>query len=290
MNQAVFVPLLPALLLWGMLRGWISWRAATAAIAVYALPVMATLLPGVIENRRIYGTATVSQETVILAQRGIGAEKYLPAAAAINWQREIRDWWTIGSLWIGSWSFLQAPGIRKPYKIILAIGFIAGVIFSLLAGRRPGGLDREVRRSLLFAALTVVLSTLGLCHHAVLTQLCWNAPITNAWYVASAFPLFYLLLLAPLDRLLRWFSCVLCLFLLGAGAYGTLVIMPRYYANASAWPEIATRLASLQPPWLGTPTLLAALGISTLLAALTLLATYGPLPKRRTPEGTPGVR
>jgi hypothetical protein len=228
------------------------------------------VIPRAVENIRTYGMVAVSQEALVIARRGYGWGDYLKAAMAIKWRAEIPTWWTKGSLWVGGWSFLKLPHTRVPYEILLAAGLAGGA--ALAAARwwrgRPAG---QTETGWGFAALAVVFSTLGLCHHAVQTQMCWGAAMTGPWYLSVALPMFFLFLIAPLGSYARIYSLVLGVFLLIAGLYGALLVMPETYAAAPISALALERLASLQPCWLGTLTLTIA-GVAAVLSAAAAFA------------------
>jgi hypothetical protein len=129
----------------------------------------------------------------------------------------------------------------------------------------------------LVGLLLVLSYSLALGYHRVQSQLAWGTASTCSWYASPGLPWFLALVVGgalglPRGRLL---GAAVVLGLVASSLGGELVglaatMIPCYAADA-VWPVAFQRLAALQPPWLGTPTLCAALVSEFVLLAMLVL-------------------
>ena len=106
--------------------------------------------------------------------------------------------------------------------------------------------------------------------HAVSSRLAWGQTTTNAWYLAPAIPCLVYLVFSglhavPIPRLASTASMGFLLICLACELVGQYHTMPKAYTFRAIGDGALERLASLQTWWLGSPTLVAAVAVETLL-------------------------
>jgi hypothetical protein len=265
-------------------RGARVWLAG----AMLATGGLALVTGEVRFNLARYGLPTAMQEAVIHRIGGRTPADLLRAAATIPWGTALPRLWGRELFFKGGWSFLRThPVITYSYEYAITVG-LAG--WAVWAARRPGAF-----RSFAAPALGLVLVlgyTAALAYHMAESKLVWGVSTTNSWYACPALPWF---LAMAVGGGLAWswdrgpgrrLGLAVPAALASAGLAGEFVgiwgqMVPAYTAEASG-SEALRRLALLQPPALGTPTLLAALAAEVLiLAALALTLRDGDAPETR---------
>ena len=129
------------------------------------------------------------------------------------------------------------------------------------------------------ACLALVLCyTAGLGYHTVQSKLAWGMLAFCPWYASPALPWFLVVVAGsamslPLSRYLRpAVPLALAGVSLAAEVTGIFGQMIPKYTGGAPWSLALNRLAWLQPPWLGTPTLFLAIATEvTVLAAIALV-------------------
>jgi hypothetical protein len=265
--------------------GWVrpgegDWRQGAVAAASVAAACLAFVAPEVLFSLRTQG-ATLTAGDILGAQRaGAGLPDWLAHATQVNWLHLTQDYWARKTLFAGGWSAVRAPGlIRDVHQWTLwlaAIGWLIGLLRARFASRRAD--NPWVVRSpvvLLGCALLVAGFHAGLCYHLVVLAGLGRWPGSNIWYAAAALPWFTLLVyqgfrllpFAPLARTLPWL--LVAIFAVTNFA-GVLLRMVPAYSQSGTSLEALERLASLQPNFLGTPTLVffVASWLTLLIAAL----------------------
>jgi len=248
-------------------RGVRTGRAALAAAAFLAAALVVTQTWWR-ENWSRHGVVAPMQETVLTPADAGGAAGLLHAAEAIDWLRFLRRIWLRDTFWVGGWTFVSLPAaIRRADECVLALS-LAGWLWIALRRRAPAD-SRAATAAFLCACYTAALA-----YHAVRSQVAWGGVYTAAWYLAPA--LAWLLLLAC-DGAAAWPriggllpAALLASFWLTSGI-GVLDRMVRTYAAAPPGGLALRRLASLQPAFLQSSVLVAALGGTVILLATVLV-------------------
>ncbi|WP_165249755.1 glycosyltransferase family 39 protein [Paludisphaera soli] len=235
-------------------------------------------------NLAHYGSISSMQEAAVNHSRGLGRADLLRTAMAIPWTDWIVDLWTRLVFFAGAWSFQGThPKTIFAHRDLVMIGLL-GWVWGGLAwaamrrrGLRPSRIFADPRLPL--ACLVLVAGYTGaLGYHLVQSKLAWGQWSTGAWYASAAMPWFLTLVVLglmrwPLSGRLRGLAPLALIGTsIAAEILGVFGRMVPFYTGFARWPVDAERLASLQPAWLGLPTILAAMLVEVAaLAALILI-------------------
>ncbi|AMV39991.1 DUF2142 domain-containing protein [Planctomyces sp. SH-PL62] len=286
-------------------RPEISWRRAAGFGMALGVGFLAVTQAEMRFNLAHYGSISSMQEAAVNHARGLGRADLLRTAMEIPWAAWVVELWTILVFFAGGWSFQGThPKAIFAHRDLVVLGLLgwawAGLTWAFLRrrGLRPERVFAEARLPLACAVI-VAGYTAALGYHMVQSKLAWGQWSTGAWYASAAMPWFLTLVVVGL---MRWplsgsLRGVAPLALVGAsvaaevvGLFGRMV---PFYTGFAPWPDDAARLASLQPAWLGLPTLLAAAAVEVVvLAALILILRDDARAERATvAEPTPiGIR
>jgi hypothetical protein len=260
-------------------------RALASGIAA-ALGLAMLVGPEIRYNLATYGVPTPTQEAILNHRLGRGPGDLWAIAGAFPWSGWVRWLWLHGALIKGGWSMLEpSAGISRVYYLAVVGGVLgwawslAGVVGRHLGVRLPGprGGCETAGADSIFDSAWVPLACLLVCssvtaalgYHGLQTMLASGEGGAQAWYAAAAFPWFQVLVIAGA---LAWPSRLGPP--LAAVLVGTYVVseqsmlwtkmLPTYSGGVAGW-EALRRIAQLQPPFLATATLLAALSVTGLL-------------------------
>jgi len=256
-------------------------RAPLAALAL-GLGILVVIQSEVRFNLANYGSLSSMQEVLVNQRRGKTTTDLLRTASTVDWPTTIFQLWDRELFFVGGWSFMRShPRVVMVYRDLVKVG-LAGWIWlgAVLIVRR-----RDLSKSVFsapwvpLACIALVLCyTAALGYHTVQSKLAWGEPSTGSWYASPALPWFLVVVAGsamslPLSQYLR---LAVPLGLAGVslaaevtGIFGQMI--PKYTGWAS-WSLALNRLAWLQPPWLGTPTLFLAIATEvTVLAAIALV-------------------
>ncbi len=242
--------------------------AATLAIAVIGAVLLG---PDLWSNYQLHGTPTAMQEAVINHDRGASLSDYLGALVRLPYRR-LASMWT--APWIGGWSFLEAPILLKGASALVMLSMFAGFLSTFAGGRDACSQFREPGSARWTMFWLVVCISVGLWWHMLVSFVAWGQSYTNPWYAAAGFPFFLAL---AFEGAAQWpvrvrralaYSLVGCFFIMECA--GELFSMLPTYGQAGISWESLRRIELLLPSWLGSGTLMAALGV-TLVAGLVAL-------------------
>jgi len=247
-------------------------RATLLVLAGFLTPTIGEFA----ENLTRYGSPTIMQESVQNSRAGRGAADLVRAAGSVPWVCWTRDLWLRKNVMAGGWSWAGDSSLMKDrHELLLGVA-LAGWAWTL-------GLRLRARVFATFATLRGPLLCLALCasysaalaYHAVQSQLSWGMPTTNPWYAAAALPALLLLVTSgaygwPLGRLRFVLPLAIALHYLQVESSVVLGSMTSLYAAQAEWTMALARLAFLQPPVFGTPTLQAAIGGVVVMSALAI--------------------
>jgi len=256
-------------------------RAPLAALAL-GLGILVVIQSEVRFNLANYGSLSSMQEVLVNQRRGKTTTDLLRTASTVNWPRTISHLWDRELFFVGGWSFLPThPRMVMLYGDLVKVG-LAGWIWlgAVLIVRR-----RHFSKSVFsapwvpLACIALVLCyTAALGYHTVQSKLAWGEPSTGSWYASPALPWFLVVVAGsamslPLSRYLRpAVPLALAGVSLAAEVTGIFGQMIPKYTGWASWSLALNRLAWLQPPWLGTPTLFLAIATEvTVLAAIALV-------------------
>ena len=232
-------------------------RVGAVAIIVGIFGML--FLPYVVWNMRLVGTPVPMVEAVENVRAGKTAWDLVAEAGRQDWAGLLRGWWTRQALWAGGWSYIQLPEwMTNVYEMLVAAGVAAAVIgvwFTKAAA---------VRRGMALGLAAWACCTLAMAVHSVQSGVARGTSGTNAWYGATVWPLFLLVVMMGYGmvrpwRWGRWVGMGLLVFYFLVEMYGTLGQMPRVYGVTGDWWLGIRRMAELRPAVLGTWTLWSAL-------------------------------
>jgi hypothetical protein len=251
---------------------------ATITAAAMALGVVAVIYPEVASNLTNYGFLTPMQEAIVNRQAGKTPHDLLRAAAAMDWPGWLTQLWDRQLFFVGGWSFrAPEPTVILTYRNLVMIGLLGWVWLAAMRICRGGSKRASVFSTSWHpvAGLILVLSySMALAYHRVQSQLAWGESSTCAWYASAALPCFLMLVVAgslhwPTRRVAEAIPLGLAGVSVAAEILGIFGKMIPWYTACAPWNLSMRRLAALQPPWLGTPTL--ALAIASEIVVLAML-------------------
>lgn len=256
-------------------------RAPLAALAL-GLGILVVIQSEVRFNLANYGSLSSMQEVLVNQRGGKTTTDLLRTASTVDWPTTISQLWDRELFFVGGWSFMRShPRVVMVYRDLVKVG-LAGWIWlgAVLIVRR-----RDLSKSVFsapwvpLACIALVLCyTAALGYHTVQSKLAWGEPSTGSWYASPALPWFLVVVAGsamslPLSRYLRpAVPLALAGVSLAAEVTGIFGQMIPKYTGWASWSLALNRLAWLQPPWLGTPTLFLAIATEvTVLAAIALV-------------------
>jgi len=256
-----------------LLAIWLGPGHRVIGSGVFLLACGVVIGPYLLHSHSTYGVWIPAQETLVNRQAGRTLADYWQAVTSIRWDQMGTRWWTRESLWRGGWSFLDPfKPLRRLYTLTVGAGLVILVIRIVVPHvlARLRGLQPPLRRDLLLCAGVCASYTAALSLHAVSSQLAWGQITTNAWYLAPAIPCLVYLVFSglhafPIPRLASTASMGFLLICLACELVGQYHTMPKAYTFRAIDDGALERLASLQTWWLGSPTLVAAVAVETLL-------------------------
>ena len=206
---------------------------------------------------------TSTQEVLKNARDGRTRTELLDAAVQVRWTRQLGQLWISDNLCIGGWSFLRpSRKLTRHYVQATVLGLL-GWLWVVSARTRPAPPLFRSPGTGPACAILCLSYTAALAYHTVHSQLAWGIPTTNPWYAAAALPWFVMLVAVgamcwPLGRLRCALPALLAgLFVTSEAVMAWGQMATTYTGGAGGWLALR-RLASLQPAFLGTATLLVA--------------------------------
>jgi hypothetical protein len=248
--------LIPALLLGVPLVGWLHgvsadrlWRV-TIAVGIVLLVLVAPLW---VWSYQHYGSIVTTQESLELAARGSVVRALATSFVSLNWVALVKRLVIPGTAWVGGWSFVPMnETLAAVHAWYWSIVLTAAVVGGVVAMRRATSIEGAA--SLVICALVVVATTLGMMHHALVSNALFGGATTNAWYFMTALPFLFVLLVRGLDaidgRVAIVASGLLAVLYVAIDLHGTWIEMPRYYANSTHPALQWRRLSAIHPAML----------------------------------------
>lgn len=264
-----------------VVRDRVGPRRAGFALAALVMGTLAVSQDEAVRSLARFGTITPMAEALHNRQAGRNTLDLLHAARQVDWRGRLEWIWLQAPLGVGGWSFLHPSAKQVKVHEIVAIACLLGGTWHVWpAARRRAPVFRSWQAP---AACAVVCASysIALAYHLVQSQLDLGMTSTGAWYASAAF-LWLAVLLGgcgmslPLGRLR--FALPVLAVLSTAKAEAVLVaglMVSTYSGGAGGW-QALERLASLQPAFFGTATLLlsAAGGLALLAASLVMWARW----------------
>jgi hypothetical protein len=278
--------LIPALVLGLPLIGWVHgvsagrvWRVTTLVSLAFVLLVA----PLWVWSYQQYGSLITTQESIELAGRGSVVDALAASVGTMNWRSFIQTVFVPGRPWVGGWSFLgmneTLAGLHGWYWGILVTTAAIGGVTAMLRRATRGQGAASVRRTegpdaarLAVCGAVVVMTALGMIHHALVSNALFGRSTTNPWYFMTALPFLFVLLVRGLEainrRLAPVAAGVLALLFVAIDLHGTWVQMPTGYASTTDVDLQWSRLTAIHPAilsgelrWLFLAMQLGALGL-----------------------------
>lgn len=278
--------LAPALVLGLPLIGWANgvpagrlWRVTS--LAGTALVLLVAPLWG--WSYHHYGAIVTTQESIELAARGPVLGALATSFHNLAWGTLVETLFVPGRPWVGGWSFLgiheTLADLHGWYWGTLLTAAGVGAAVTLLRRARavePAasmlGTDGGAAAGLAVCAAVVIVTTLGMIHHALVSHAVFGRPMTNPWYFMTALPFLFVLLVRGLEaitpRIATAGAAALAVLFVAIDLHGTWVQMPRAYAATTDAALQWSRLTAIHPAilsgdlrWLFLATQLGALGL-----------------------------
>lgn len=256
-------------------------------------------------NYSRYGGPTPMQEAVVNRSRGRTTADLAQAAAGFRWDKQVRRLWLRDTFFAGGWSHVgPAPGWIQAYSYAVMAGLL-GYVGSLIVPARRRALSFRSGETPLLCLVLCSSYTAAMAYHMVQSFVAWGKPTTCPWYACAALPWFLALAVGgarscPVGLLRGAIPVGLagtCLATEAVVVWGRMIPV---YSGGSTGLFALRRLAFLQPPWLGTATLvLAEAGLVALLGSFFLVlrrvrpvdvgeCSNHPMPRPRLRVTSPG--
>ena len=270
-----------------VVQGRVGWRRALGSAAVVALGSLAVCGPELYGNLTRYGALTPMVEAVLNRKNGMTSVDLLHAAQGIDWWTKLSGVWLDDNLCKAGWSFFDAGPrlIVRHHKLVVAC-LLGWLCLASPWPRRKSPVFRSATAPA--ACLTLCLSyTAALSYHMVHTKLAQGVSMTNTWYAAATLPWFLVLVAGgalswPTRRFRPILPAMLATTFLTAESVTIWArLVPTCSGGVFGW-DALERLASLQPAFFGTPTLLAAL-LAQPVALAVAVVLWARLERRRSP-------
>lgn len=214
--------------------------------------------------------------------RGVPWLDRVRVAFELDWLRAL-DTALISHLWFGAWSFLQVRSWMYHLLYGLLLAALIGIVVAVFRS--------QARRALLALVAFEACLCGSLAYHAVVSQLGYNQPTTNGWYLYCLVFAEVTLLCAGLMALLPcrlrvWTPFVVAALFALLDIYGLNFVQMPYYLGLTGhtaggrlpafhigqvwtvgWEEISARLMTNRP-YLGTPAVFCVLWVLYLCATV----------------------
>ena len=254
------------------------WRV-TSIVGIALLLLVAPLW---VWSYQHYGSIVTTQESIELAAKGPVAGALETALTQLNWGSLVERLFVPGTAWVGGWSFVAMnetlAGVHWWYMAFLAAAASVGAVVAWLRRARPiehaSGLRTHGPEAagLAVCAAVVVMTALGMIHHALVSHAVFGGATTNPWYFMTALPFLFVLLvrgLGALDgRVATVAAAGLAALFVVIDLHGTWIQMPAHYTNTADTALQWSRLTAIHPAmlngdlrWLFLATQLGALGL-----------------------------
>ena len=272
--------LIPALILGVPLTGWMHgvsagrlWRV-TGLVSVTLLLLVAPLW---VWSYQHYGAIITTQESIELAARGPMLAALMTSLQNLEWKALVERLFVPGTAWVGGWSFLPMNEMLERLHGwswgILAAGAAVGAVAAMWRGATSGRRTLEMKAKqeaetgrlratpavtagLAVCAFVVVGTTLGMIHHALVSNALFGGATTNPWYFMTALPFLFVLLVRGLEAIDRRIAivapAVLAALYVAIDLHGTWVQMPPAYAVTTDAVLQWSRLTSIHPAMLSS--------------------------------------
>jgi hypothetical protein len=233
------------------------WRVTSVVVVVFFLLVA----PLWLWNYQQYGSMVTTQESLELAARGSVLEALATSFGSLNWRALVTTLFVPGTVWVGGWSFLRMnatlANLHGWYWGILVTAAGIGAVIALRGRARPGWSVVSALRpnagtvGLAVCAAVVIVTTLGMIHHALVSHALFGRTTTNPWYFMTALPFLFVLLVRGLEaigvRLATVAAGGLAVLFVVIDLHGTWIQMPTHYANATDAALQWSRLTAIHP-------------------------------------------
>jgi hypothetical protein len=260
--------LIPALVLGLPLIGWLQgasagrlWRVSS----VVGLTFLLLVAPLWLWNYQQHGSIITTQESLELAARGPVVDALAASFVSLDWRSLVQTLFVPGRVWVGGWSFLRADqtltGVYGWYWGILVATACVGGVIAMRRRATPGETAAAVLRrdggaagGFAVCVAVVVMTALGMIHHALVSHAMFGRSTTNPWYFMTALPFLFVLLVRGLEaidrRLATVAPTVLAVLFVAIDLQGTWVRMPGFYASTTDTALQWSRLTTIHPPML----------------------------------------
>jgi hypothetical protein len=209
-----------------------------------------------------YGSIVTTQESLELAGRASVVDALAASLVSLPWRAIVERFFVPGTVWVGGWSFVPMSEtlatLHAWYWGLLVTAAGAGAVVAMR--RRATSVENaaSVLRThgvdvagLAVCAAVVLITTLGMIHHALLSHALFGGATTNPWYFMTALPFLFVLLVRGLEaidrRLATAAAAGLAMLFVAIDLHGTWVQMPRSYANTTFTALQWSRLTAIHP-------------------------------------------
>lgn len=259
-----------------------SRARALRLLAAEALLLVGFLLPtGAYFSRSLAGTGSLVPLQELTTPAAVPtAVTLVGVISQIDWARQLARWVFRDFLWVGGWSYLQAPvPLYLLWGGLLLLALAGWAVparwFSPRGERAP-----NVGATPWLLLVACVGAFAGLALHAAAAMRAWGYVSTNGWYAAVV--LSWLLVLAAWGASrnpLRWARIALPIGLLGVFVvtelYGTLAVMIPHYTGHVGVLTAFERLTVMHPASLGPVSLILSPVLSLVLTIAMTVAAVG---------------
>jgi len=247
-----------------------TWRQAIVQCCTAIAIASVFVVPQFLHSFEQYGVLTPMQEAVRNHEEGRGLLEVVGLGLQLNIFYRLIGLWLGHAIFTGGWSFLMFPPIYAIVFSVVCLIALGG--WGRLAIPQSNSRDCGIEVSSAVQMWSLIgCVSLALMWHMFQSNAAWGIPTTNSWYACVAAPfLMTLVLLGGFQfarRIGLSLGIALTLFFWTCGVVGVVCYMVPLYSQASGWLALS-RLAQLQPNWLGMPTVLLVATMSLFLSAL----------------------
>jgi hypothetical protein len=257
--------LIPALVVGLPLIGWargVSAGRLWRATCLVTLALVLLVAPLWVWSYQQYGSIVTTQESIEIAARGSVVDALLTSVGTMNWRSFVQTVFVPGRPWVGGWSFLRMNETLTAlhgwyWGILVTVAAVGGVIAMLRRATWREGVAAALRADdgalagLAVCAAVVVMTALGMIHHALVSNALFGRSTTNPWYFMTALPFLFVLLVRGLEAINRRLATVaaagLAVLFVAIDLHGTWVQMPKGYASTTDVALQWSRLTTIHP-------------------------------------------
>lgn len=244
-------------------------------------------------NLAHYGSISSMQEAAVNHGRGLGRADLLRTALNIPWAGWVVDLWARLVFFAGGWSFqgTHPKAILWHEKLVILglMGWVWALAVGFVRRRRIERPTPVFAHPIVPAACVMIVGsyTAALGYHTIQSTLAWGRSSTGAWYASAAMPWFLTIIVLGM---MRWpfpgrLRALPPLAMAAVSIAGEAVAvhgrMIPFYTSFPDWRTSMSRLASLQPVWLGSPTLIAATVVEVIALGVVFLTLVDDVRRER---------